>query len=166
LERNIWGVGTPVFHRLASFSRSSHCSSGNASPFAVNAKYGSRAIEQYCVHAAGTSHASRAGCLRGVVGSGLNGDTCVAQGNPSSKPGSQSFSSAEVFLPHPSQQVERHSESTDSWHVPPRSRRYAPLSGAAKYPAGASPSKCIIIIRWGKRVKAHPVVLITSLLQP
>jgi hypothetical protein len=27
----------------------------------------------------------------------------------------------------------------------PVSRRYAPLSGAAKYPAGARPSKCIII---------------------
>jgi hypothetical protein len=30
--------------------------------------------------------------------------------------------------------------------VPPRSRRSAPLSGAAKHPAGARPSKCIIII--------------------
>jgi hypothetical protein len=35
-----------------------------------------------------TRSASRAGGLRGVVGSGSNGDTCVAQGNPSSKPGS------------------------------------------------------------------------------
>jgi hypothetical protein len=33
-----------------------------------------------------------------------------------------------------------------TWRVPPRSRRYAPLSGAAKYPAGARPSKCIISI--------------------
>jgi hypothetical protein len=33
-----------------------------------------------------------------------------------------------------------------SWHAPPRSRHYAPLSDAAKYPAGARPSKCIIII--------------------
>jgi hypothetical protein len=33
-----------------------------------------------------------------------------------------------------------------TWHAPPRRRRYAPLSGAAKYPAGARPSKCIIII--------------------
>jgi hypothetical protein len=32
-----------------------------------------------------------------------------------------------------------------TWHAPPRSRRYAPLSDAAKYPAGARPSKCIII---------------------
>jgi hypothetical protein len=32
-----------------------------------------------------------------------------------------------------------------TWHAPPRSRRYAPLSGAAKYPAGARPSKGIII---------------------
>jgi hypothetical protein len=31
---------------------------------------------------------SRAGGFRGVVGSGSNGDTCVAQGNPSLKPGS------------------------------------------------------------------------------
>jgi hypothetical protein len=30
--------------------------------------------------------------------------------------------------------------------VPPRSRPYGPLSGAAKYPAGARPSKYIIII--------------------
>jgi hypothetical protein len=35
-----------------------------------------------------SSEASRAGSLRGVVGSGSNGDRCVAQGNPSSKPGS------------------------------------------------------------------------------
>jgi hypothetical protein len=32
--------------------------------------------------------ASGAGGLRGVAGSGSNGDTCVATGNPSSKPGS------------------------------------------------------------------------------
>jgi hypothetical protein len=32
-----------------------------------------------------------------------------------------------------------------TWHAPPRSRRYAPLSGAAKYPVGARPSKCIIL---------------------
>jgi hypothetical protein len=32
--------------------------------------------------------ASRAGCLRPTVGSGSNGDMCVASGNPSSKPGS------------------------------------------------------------------------------
>jgi hypothetical protein len=32
--------------------------------------------------------ASRAGCLRPAVGSGSNGDTCVASGNHSSKPGS------------------------------------------------------------------------------
>jgi hypothetical protein len=35
-----------------------------------------------------TRKASRAGGLRGVVGSGSNEDTCVASGNPSSKPGS------------------------------------------------------------------------------
>jgi hypothetical protein len=34
------------------------------------------------------SEGSRAGGFRGVDGSGSNGDTCVAQGNPSSKPGS------------------------------------------------------------------------------
>jgi elongation factor 1-alpha len=33
-----------------------------------------------------------------------------------------------------------------TWHAPPRSRPPGPLSGAAKYPAGARPSKCIIII--------------------
>jgi hypothetical protein len=35
---------------------------------------------------------------------------------------------------------------SQSWLAPPRSRPYGPLSGAAKYPAGATPSKCIIII--------------------
>jgi hypothetical protein len=35
-----------------------------------------------------TREASRAGSLRGGVGSGSNGDTSVAQGNPFSKPGS------------------------------------------------------------------------------
>jgi hypothetical protein len=29
-----------------------------------------------------------------------------------------------------------------TWHAPPRSRPSKPLSGAAKYPAGARPSKC------------------------
>jgi hypothetical protein len=42
--------------RLASFSRSSHCWSGNASSLAENAFWGSRDIEQYCVRAVGTSH--------------------------------------------------------------------------------------------------------------
>jgi hypothetical protein len=49
----------------------------------------------------------------------------------------------------PIQQVQWHCELTGllgTWSAPPRSRRYAPLSGAAKYPAGARPSKCIIII--------------------
>jgi hypothetical protein len=32
------------------------------------------------------------------------------------------------------------------WQAPNRSRRYAPLADVAKYPAGARPSKCIIII--------------------
>jgi hypothetical protein len=29
-----------------------------------------------------------------------------------------------------------------TWHAPPPSRPYGPLSGAAKYPAGSRPSKC------------------------
>jgi hypothetical protein len=33
-----------------------------------------------------------------------------------------------------------------TWHAPPHSRPSGPLSSAAKYPAGARPSKCIIII--------------------
>jgi hypothetical protein len=47
---------TPCIHQLASFARSSHCSSGNVSSLAENAILGSHAIEQYCVHAVGTSH--------------------------------------------------------------------------------------------------------------
>jgi hypothetical protein len=43
------------------------------------------------------------------------------------------------------QRDNRHTEM-GTWHAPPRRRRYAPLSGAAKYPARARPSKCIIII--------------------
>jgi hypothetical protein len=42
--------------QLASFSRSSHCSSGNVTPLAANAFLGNHASEQYCVHAVGTSH--------------------------------------------------------------------------------------------------------------
>jgi hypothetical protein len=67
--------------------------------------------------------ASRAGGLRGAVGSGSTGYVCDKR-PPSFKPGSQSFSSAEVFLPHPSQQVQWNSETTVSrfgcWAVLPR----------------------------------------------
>jgi hypothetical protein len=94
--------------------------------------------------------ASRAGGLRGVVGSGSTGYVCD-KSSPSSKPGSESFSSAEIFLPHPIQrrsmaQRDNRLPIMGTWHAPPRSRRYTPLSGAARYPAGARPSKCIIII--------------------
>jgi hypothetical protein len=98
-------AGTRHFSQLASSSRGSHCSSGNALPLAENANLGVCAIEQFRVRAAGSSQesrtrlASRAGGLRGVVGSGLTGYVCDMW-SPSSKPGSQSFSSAEVFL-HP-----------------------------------------------------------------
>jgi hypothetical protein len=57
--------------------------------------------------------ASRAGGLRGVVGSASTGYVCDKL-SPFLKPGSQSFPSAEVFLPHPSQRVQWHSETTVS----------------------------------------------------
>jgi hypothetical protein len=58
--------------------------------------------------------------------------------------------SGEVFFPHPIQQVQWHSETTVSRYeylacTTPQPASW-PLSGAAKYPAGARPSKCIIII--------------------
>jgi hypothetical protein len=52
---------TRQFHQLASFARSSHCSSGNVSSLADNANWGSHAIEQYCVRAVGTSQRSQSG---------------------------------------------------------------------------------------------------------
>jgi hypothetical protein len=80
--------------QLASFSRGFNCSSGNAYPLADNAIMGIRAIEQFRVRAAGCSQeessarlASRAGGLRGVVGSGSTGYVC-GKSPPSSKPGS------------------------------------------------------------------------------
>jgi hypothetical protein len=79
--------------QLASFSRGSNCSSGNASPLADNAILGIRAIEQFRVRAAGSlsgikyPFASIAGRLRSVVGSGSTGYVCD-KWSPSSKPGS------------------------------------------------------------------------------
>jgi hypothetical protein len=78
----------------ALFSRSSHCSSGLTSPRAVNAYLGSRAIEQYCVRAVGTSHEvnrelswmlPRYGRFR------VKRDTCVALYRPSSNLGRNLF---------------------------------------------------------------------------
>jgi hypothetical protein len=69
---------------LQEFSRSSHCVSGNASSFADSAIWGSRAIEQYCVRAVGSSHGSRAeleACEVWSVQGKL--DTCVSCGHPS-----------------------------------------------------------------------------------
>jgi hypothetical protein len=58
-----------------------------------------------------SSNGSRAGGFRGVVGSGSIGYVCD-KSSPSRKPGSQSFSSAEVFLSHPIQQVQWQSVTT------------------------------------------------------
>jgi hypothetical protein len=86
-------AGTRHLSQLASFSRGSNCSSGNASPLAENAFWGIRAIEQFRVRAAGFLSefkyplASRAGGLGGVVGSGLTVYVCDMW-SPSSKPGS------------------------------------------------------------------------------
>jgi hypothetical protein len=47
--------------QLASFARSSHCLSGLMTTLAANAILGGHAIEQYCVHAVGTSQRSQSG---------------------------------------------------------------------------------------------------------
>jgi hypothetical protein len=103
-------------HQLASCSRGSDCSSGNAIPLQKMQFGGCAPSNNSASQAAGTSQesstsGSRAGRLRGVVGSWLTGYVC-GKSPPSSKPGSQSFSPAEVFLPHPSQQVQWHSVTT------------------------------------------------------
>jgi hypothetical protein len=79
-----------------------------------------------------------------VVGSELTGYVCD-KWSPSSTPVS-SFSSAEVFLPHPSQQVQWHSATTVALASTTPQPALGPLSGAVKYPAGARLNKCIIII--------------------
>jgi hypothetical protein len=72
-------AATRHLSQLASFSRGSICSSGNASPLADNAILGIRAIEQFPVHAVGSSHGSRAELEACAVWS-VQGqrDTCVS----------------------------------------------------------------------------------------
>jgi hypothetical protein len=116
-------AGTHHLSRLASFSRGFNCSSGNASPLADNAIWGSRAIEQFRVRAAGTSHGSRAEL-----------EACeVWCGHPTTPKSAGSMVQRDNRLP-----------IRDLMHHPMR-RPYGPLSGAAKYPAGARPSKCYFI---------------------
>jgi hypothetical protein len=78
-------AGTRDDSQLASSSRGSHCSSGNALPYAVNAVMGICAIEQFRVHAAGSCHEvnrelswtlPRCGRFRAKRG------TCVTIGHP------------------------------------------------------------------------------------
>jgi hypothetical protein len=83
---------TRHFTQLASFSRGLNCSSGNAIPLQTMQFGGCTPSNNSASHAARTSQesstrASRAGRLRGVVGSGLTGYVCD-KWSPSSKPGS------------------------------------------------------------------------------
>jgi hypothetical protein len=84
--------GTPCFIQLASCSRGSNCSSGNALPLQTMQIRGCAPSNNSASHAAGSSQesstrAGRAGRLRGVVGSGLIGYVC-GKSPPSRKPGS------------------------------------------------------------------------------
>jgi hypothetical protein len=85
--------GTPHVSQLASFTRGSYCLIGNATPLqkmqfkgcAPSNNSASRAVGSS--QNSGTRLASRAGGLRGVVGSGSTGYVCD-NWSPSSKPGS------------------------------------------------------------------------------
>jgi hypothetical protein len=86
-------TGTRHVSQLASFTRGSYCSSGNAFPLQTMQFGGCAPSNNAASHAAGSSQesstrlASRAGGLRDVVGSGLTGYVCD-KSSPSSKPGS------------------------------------------------------------------------------
>jgi hypothetical protein len=86
-------AGTRHLTQLASFTRGSYCSSSNASPLQTMQIGGCAPSNNSASHAAGTSQesstrlASRAGGLRGVVGSGSTGYVC-GKSPPSPKPGS------------------------------------------------------------------------------
>jgi hypothetical protein len=93
------------------------------------------------------SQASGAGGLRPVGGSGQT-DTRVSKRNPS-KTRVVIFSLRGGFLPRPIQQSSMaQRDNRHSWYLActPAQPALAPLSDAANYPAGARPSKCIIII--------------------
>jgi hypothetical protein len=72
--------------------------------------------------------------------------TCVACGHPSPNLG-RNLSPRGVFLPHPSQQVQRHSVITVTSDGPalPRIAALRAVVRCSQDPAGARPSKCIII---------------------
>jgi hypothetical protein len=81
-------------YQLASFARSSYCSSGNVAPLADNAILGSHAIEQYCAYAVGTSQRSQSGAeLDASEVWSVQGqwDTCVALCHPSPNLGRNLF---------------------------------------------------------------------------
>jgi hypothetical protein len=68
------------------------------------------------------------------------------------------FSSAEVSCCHRISGVQWHSVITVTLGLgctPPYTRRPGPLSGAAKHPAGARPSKCIILISTKPLFSSH-----------
>jgi hypothetical protein len=85
-------AGTRHDSQLATFTRGSYCSSGNASPCRQCNLGESAPSNNSASHAAGSSQESstrarRAGGLRGVVGSGSTGYVCD-KSSLSSKPGS------------------------------------------------------------------------------
>jgi hypothetical protein len=112
--------------RLALIARGSHCSSGNVTPLAANASW--------------FLSGSRAGCFRSVVGSGSTGYVCGFM-SPFPKPGSQYFSSAEVFLPHSSQRVQWHSATTVASRI---------LTCTTPQAAPRAVVRCSQVPRWGQ----------------
>jgi hypothetical protein len=105
-------AGTRHVSQLASFSRGSHCSSGNASPLQTMQIGGCAPSNNSALHAVGSSQGSRAELEACEVWS-VQGqrDTCVTNCHPSSNLGRNLFPHG-VFLPHPSQRVQRHSVTT------------------------------------------------------
>jgi hypothetical protein len=131
-------AGTRHFSQLASSSRGSYCSSGNALPFADNANCGVCAVEQFRVCAGGTSQFSRAeleACEAWSV-QGQRG-TCVTCGHPPPNLGRDLFPRG-VFLPHPSQQVQWHSATTVA------------LTCTTLPPALRAVVRCSQVPRWGQ----------------
>jgi hypothetical protein len=120
---------TRHFHQLASFARSSHCLSGNASPLAANAFMGIRAIEQYCVCAVGTSQRSQSGAeLDASEVWSVQGqrDSCVTNCHPSSNLGRNLFPprrfSYHTRFSRFNGTARQPSPDMGAWHAPPRSR--------------------------------------------
>jgi hypothetical protein len=145
-------AGTRHFSRLAFFARVRHSLSGNATPLQkMQIKVWTPSDCDASIAAAGSSQdvSRRVRSWRHTSDgrSRVKRDTCVANGHPSSNLGRNLFPCG-VFLPFTksagsiAQGDNRHSLALG---CTPRYPAHGPLSGAAKHPAGARPSKCIII---------------------